>query len=308
LIRRQWLVVRCKPQFTHYVLRFTHHVLRITEVLLNTPKRNPAIALFDSGLGGLSVLRELRVLLPQHDLLYLADTAYCPYGPRPAAEVCGRALAIGRWLAERGAGLLVVACNTASSAALELLRAELPIPVVGMEPGLKPAAAATRSGRVGVLATSNTLAGARFAALVERYAGGVELITQPCPGLVERVESGDLDSPAARALVERYVAPLLARSVDVLVLGCTHYPFLRPLIAAAAGPDVAIVDTGPAVARQVARVAAESGLPAGQGCARFWTTGDAAAVAPVLRQLLGDRLAQVETVSMKAEPKIEDRR
>jgi glutamate racemase len=260
--------------------------------MINQP--GSAIALFDSGLGGLSVLRELRAVLPQHDLLYLADTAYCPYGPRPSAEVCGRALAIGRWLAEQGAALLVVACNTASSAALELLRAELPIPVVGMEPGLKPAAAATRSGRVGVLATSNTLAGARFAALVERYADGVELITQPCPGLVECVEAGDLDSPAARALVERYVAPLLARGVDVLVLGCTHYPFLHPLIAQAAGPDVAIIDTGPAVARQTARVVARRGLPAGQGRARFWTTGDAAAVAPTLRRLAGDGSALVE--------------
>ncbi|MFL5802496.1 MAG: glutamate racemase [Roseiflexaceae bacterium] len=254
-----------------------------------------AIGLFDSGLGGLSVLRELRVLLPQHDLLYLADTAYCPYGPRPAVEVRGRALAIGRWLIERGAGLLVVACNTASSAALDLLRSELPIAVVGMEPGLKPAAAATRSGRVGVLATSNTLAGARFAALVERYAGGVELITQPCPGLVERVEAGDLDGPAARALVERYVAPLLARGVDVLVLGCTHYPFLRPLIAAAAGPNVAIVDTGPAVARQVARVAMGSGPPASQGHTRFWTTGDSAVVAPAAQRLLGEQV-MVESV------------
>jgi glutamate racemase len=259
---------------------------------MNRP--NSAIALFDSGLGGLSVLRELRVLLPRHDLLYLADTAYCPYGPRSAAEVRARALAIGRWLIGQGAGLLVVACNTASSAALDLLRSELSILVVGMEPGLKPAAAATRSGRVGVLATSNTLAGARFAALVERYAGGVELITQPCPGLVERVEAGDLDSPATRALAERYVAPLLARGVDVLVLGCTHYPFLRPLIAAAAGPNVAIVDTGPAVARQVARVVAGGGPPEGQGRTRFWTTGDAAAVAPVLRRLAGDSLAVVD--------------
>ncbi len=138
---------------------------------------------------------------------------------------------------------------------------------------------------MGVLATSNTLAGARFAALVERYADGVELITQPCPGLVEQVEAGDLDSPATRALVQRYVALLLARGVDVLVLGCTHYPFLRPLIAEAAGPDVTIVDTGPAVAGQVARVVAERGLAAGQGAARFWTTGDAAAVAPLRGRL-----------------------
>jgi glutamate racemase len=269
--------------------RFTFYASRITEVVLSAPESNLAIALFDSGLGGLSVLRELRALLPQHDMLYLADTAYCPYGPRPVAELRARVLAIGRWLLAQGAGLLVVACNTASSVALELLRAALPIPVIGMEPGLKPAAMATRNGSVGVLATSNTLAGERFAALVERYADGVELITQPCPGLVEQVEAGDLGGPATRALVQRYVAPLLARGVDVLVLGCTHYPFLRPLIAEAAGPGVTIVDTGPAVARQVARVAAERGLPAGQGARRFWTTGDPAVVAPLLRRLLGEQ-------------------
>jgi glutamate racemase len=254
----------------------------------------PAIALFDSGLGGLSILREVRQRLPRHDLLYLADTAYCPYGPRPADEVRARALAIGRWLVEQGAGLLVVACNTASSAALEVLRAELPIAVVGMEPGLKPAAAATHTGRVGVLATSNTLAGARFAALVERYADGVQVITQPCPGLVELVEAGELDGPAARALVERYITPLLERGVDTLVLGCTHYPFLRATIAAVAGPRITIVDTGPAVTEQVARVAGQRGLAAGQGRARFWTTGDVTTVAPVLRQLIDNQLAVVE--------------
>ena len=246
------------------------------------------IAIFDSGIGGLSILREVRRRLPQHDLVYLADSAYCPYGPRPADEVRARALAIGRWLVEQGAALLVVACNTASSAALDMLRAELPIAVVGMEPGLKPAAAATRSGRVGVLATSNTLAGARFAALVERYAEGVEVITQPCPGLVELVEAGELDGPAVRTLVERYVAPLLDRGVDTLVLGCTHYPFLRSTIGEIAGAQVAIVDTGPAVASQVARVAAQRGLVAGQGRARFWTTGDAAQVTTAARRVLNE--------------------
>jgi glutamate racemase len=255
-----------------------------------TDSTTATIAIFDSGLGGLSILREVCQRLPQHDLLYLADSAYCPYGPRPAAEVRARSLALGRWLVEQGAALLVVACNTASSAALDVLRAELPIAVVGMEPGLKPAAAATRSGRIGVLATSNTLAGARFAALVERYAEGVEVITQPCPGLVELVEAGELNSPAARALVERYVAPLLERGVDTLVLGCTHYPFLRSTIADIAGPHVAIVDTGPAVAWQVARVAAQRGLAVGQGHAHFWTTGDSAQVTAAARRVLDEEI------------------
>jgi glutamate racemase len=246
----------------------------------------PAIGLFDSGLGGLSVLREVRRILPYHNLIYLADTAYCPYGPRPVAEVQARALAIGRWLGEHGARMVVVACNTASSAALELLRTELSLPVVGMEPGLKPAAAATRSGRIGVLATDNTLGGARFAALVERYAGDVEVITQPCPGLVEVVEAGTLHEPATHALVRRYVTPLLARGVDVLVLGCTHYPFLRPVIAEVAGPGITILDTGPAVAQQVARVVGLHRFAEGGG-ERCWTTGDPAMVQPVARRLLG---------------------
>lgn len=245
------------------------------------------ITFYDSGLGGLSVLREARALLAGHDLCYIADSAYCPYGPRPADEVRARALAVGRWALERGAGLLVVACNTASALALELLRAELPLPVVGMEPGLKPAVRATRSGVVGVLATSNTLAGARFAALVERFAEGVQVLTQPCPGLVEQVEAGDLDGPQTRALVQQYAGPLLARGADTLVLGCTHYPFVRPLIAELAGPQVMIVDTGLAVARQVARVAAEHGLASGRGLIRCFTTADPSDVAPPLLRLLG---------------------
>lgn len=248
------------------------------------------IALFDSGLGGLSVLREVRAELPRHNLAYFADSAFCPYGPRPVGFVRERSLAIGRWLVEQGAALLVVACNTASSAALELLRAELPIPVVGMEPGLKPAVAATHTGRVGILATSNTLKGERFAGLVQRFADGVEVLTQPCPGWVEQVEAGALDAPETRALVRQYVRPLVERGADALVLGCTHYPFLRPLIAHAAGPEVTIIDTGPAVARQVARVAAARAIPAREGALRAWTSGSPNVVAPVLHRLAGEAM------------------
>lgn len=248
------------------------------------------IALFDSGLGGLSVLRDVRRLLPQHDLQYFADTAFCPYGPRPVTFVQERSLQIARWLVQRGARMIVVACNTASSAALELLRAELPVPIVGTEPGLKPAATATRSGRVGVLATSNTLNGQRFAMLAQRFAHGVEVLTQPCPGLVDAVERGDLTSDATRALVQSYVDPLLARGVDTLVLGCTHYPFLRPLIAEVAGSDVQIIDTGPAIAQQTARVAAQHGIGAGAGRLGCWTSGAPEQVAPVLRMLLGENV------------------
>jgi glutamate racemase len=253
--------------------------------------------MFDSGLGGLSVLRELRGQLPTHDLIYVADTAYCPYGARPIEEVRARSLTIGRWLVEQGAGVLVVACNTASSAALELLRAELPIPIVGMEPGLKPASAATHNGRVGVLATSNTLAGQRFAALAQRYANNIKLLTQPCPGWVEQVEAGQLDTPETRAIVQRYVMPLLEQQADVLVLGCTHYPFLRPLIAEIAGPNVTIIDTGAAVARQVVRVLNGYAHLEGRGTTRFMTTGEPATVTPVLRRLLHDQHATFEAIA-----------
>jgi glutamate racemase len=244
------------------------------------------IALFDSGLGGLSVMREVRELLPQHDLLYFADSAHCPYGPKPIAFVRERSLTIGRWLAGQGAALIVVACNTASSVALEAMRAEISMPIVGMEPGLKPAIAATRSGRVGILATSNTLRTARFAALVQRFANGIEVLTQPCPGWVEQVEAGEISGSRTRALVEQYVTPLTAQGADTLVLGCTHYPFLRPLIEEIVDQTVTIIDTGPAVARQVARVAAQHKVGSGRSHIRCITNGNPAAVAPVMRRLL----------------------
>lgn len=246
------------------------------------------IGLFDSGLGGLSVLRAVRQRLPGQDLLYLADSAYCPYGPRPAAEVRARSLACGRWLVDQGARLVVVACNTATSAAIELLRAELPVPVVGMEPGVKPAAALTRSGQVGVLATHNTLAGERFSRLVERFAEGVTVTTVACPGLVEQVEAGDLESPQTRAMVAHYLAPLRERGADTIVLGCTHFPWLSPLIEELAGPGVTVIDTGPAVAQQVARLVAALQLPAEAGGLRCFTTGDPADVGPAIGRVWGE--------------------
>lgn len=245
------------------------------------------IGLFDSGLGGLSVARALRALLPRHDLLYLADTAHCPYGPLAPERVRERARACAGWLLAQGAGVVVVACNTATSAAIDELRATLPAPVVGMEPGVKPAVAATRSGRVAVLATSGTLRGDRFASLVERFAGGVEVRTVACPAMVELVEAGDLAGPRATAVVAGYVAPLVAEGFDTLVLGCTHFPPLRPLIEAAA-PGATIIDTGPAVAAQTARQAAAGGLGPGAGALRCATTGDPATVAPAAARVWGE--------------------
>ena len=188
------------------------------------------IGVFDSGVGGLSVLRHVRAQLPAADLLYLADTAHVPYGPRSLAEVRGFSAAITRFLRARGADVIVVACNTASAAALKPLRAAFPdVPFVGMEPAVKPAAEQTRSGVVGVLATPATFQGELFNSVVERFAQGVRVIPQVCPGLVEQIEAGALNTPATEQMLRGWVEPLLAQGIDALVLGCTHYPFVIPL-------------------------------------------------------------------------------
>jgi len=215
---------------------------------------NP-ISIFDSGVGGATVLRQLHTLLPYEDLLFLADQANCPYGPRPAAELRALAAANTRWLLARGAKLIVVACNTASAAALHWLRAAFTeVPFVGMVPAVKPAAEQTRSGVVGVLATTATIQGELLDEVVMRWAGATTVVRQACPGLVEQIEAGALDAPATTALLAHYLHPLLAVGADTIVLGCTHYPFLIPQIQHIAGPTVRLIDAAPAVARQAARV------------------------------------------------------
>ncbi|RRR69957.1 MAG: glutamate racemase [Candidatus Viridilinea halotolerans] len=253
------------------------------------------IGLFDSGLGGLSVVRAVREVLPQHDLLYLADTAYCPYGPLPRATVQARSFWCAHWLLTQGAQLIVIACNTATAAAAEVLRTQLAVPVVAMEPGVKPAVAATRNGRIAVLATQGTLRAERFVGLVQRFAHGIQVQTVACPQFVDLVEAGDVRSLHAAAVVNNHIAPLIAAGVDTLVLGCTHFPPLRPLIAAAA-PAAAIIDTGPAVAAQTARVALAHGLTIGSGHLRCATTGDPAAVAPTLARIWGAALPVEGTI------------
>ena len=248
------------------------------------------IGVFDSGVGGISVLHEIRRRLPAADLTYVADSGHCPYGSKSEGEIRARSRAIAGFLLDaHSAGAIVVACNTATAAAIEPLRqAFASVPIVGMEPALKPAVAATRSGVVGVLATGATLGGERFAGLAARFSDGVELLTQACPGLVEQVELGDLDGPETRQLVREYVAPLLARGADTLVLGCTHYPFLRPVLAELVGPEVTILDTGAAVARQLARVTADRSGGCAVGGTRqttFWSSD--VRVAPVIARLWG---------------------
>jgi len=245
------------------------------------------IGIFDSGVGGLSVLRHIREVLPGERLIYVADSGHAPYGDKSPEYIEQRSLAITRFLMQQGADAIVITCNTATAVAATVLRRQFSLPIVAMEPAVKPAVAATRSGVVGVLATVGTLESARFAALLEKYAGEVDIVTQGCPGLVEQIEQGDLDGARTRELVERYTAPLLARGADTLILGCTHYPFLTPLIRNVAGEHITLVDTGPAVAHQLQkRIQAElsgfrqsciSTMPGYSYCERaveFWSSGE----------------------------------
>ncbi len=246
------------------------------------------VGVFDSGVGGLSVLAEIRRLLPAETLHYVADCGHIPYGEKTPEYIRERCQVIAARLREQGAKALVVACNTATVAAVADLRERYPDwPIVGMEPAVKPAAAATRNGVVGVLATTGTLQSAKFAALLDRFAHGVQVLTQPCPGLVEQVERGDLSGPQTRQLLQGFVEPLLAAGCDTLILGCTHYPFLRPLLAELVPPEVILVDTGAAVARRLQSLLAVKGCLA-QGPAgptRVWTSGDPAELVGVLPQL-----------------------
>lgn len=218
------------------------------------------IGIFDSGLGGLSVLRAIHAELPDEALLYVADSMHAPYGTRDNAFLVARTLAIGQWLHERGAKALVVACNTATAESIAAARAQLPIPVIGVEPGIKPAALQSRTRVAGVLATQVTLRSERFANLLARYAADCRFICQPGHGLVEAIERCDTGSPEVRALLARYIEPMVAANADTLVLGCTHYPFLDTAIREIASERLTLIDTGVAIARQLARVLATNRL------------------------------------------------
>lgn len=245
------------------------------------------VGVFDSGVGGLSVAREIRRALPSEHLLYVADTAYVPYGDRGEDEVRARTLAIGGWIQSQGAKVLVVACNTASGAALEALRERLTIPVIGLEPALKPAVRETKVGRVGVMATRGTIGSARFQRLVDNYADGVQVVRDPCPGLADLVEDGLLGGPELETRMEAYVAPLREAGVDTVVLGCTHYVFVRDAIQRALGPEVRLLDSGEAIARRTRQILTEGDAlqAAGEGSFRFLTTGQPTEVAAVVQRL-----------------------
>jgi glutamate racemase len=248
------------------------------------------IGVFDSGVGGLSVWREIARQLPHEDTLYFADQIHIPYGPRLLEEIRHLSEAVTRFLLARDCKAIVVACNTASAAALQYLRETFShIPIVGMEPAVKPAAQATQTRVVGVLATPATFQGKLFASVVERFANGVQLVNQVCPGLVEQVEAGRLDTPDTEAMLRRFLQPLLDANADTVVLACTHYPFVIEAIQRIVGPDVNVIDPSPAIARQTARRLAECELGALQtriGRHAFCTSGDQTAFAHVIDRLV----------------------
>ncbi len=258
---------------------------------MNLSMEDP-IGVFDSGVGGLSVLRAIRRELPEEHILYVADQAHVPYGPRPLDEVRRFAEGIARFLLERGAKLIVVACNTASAAALHALRQLFPqVPFVGMEPAVKPAAEQTQSGVVGVLATPATFQGALYASVVERFAEGVKLLPHTCPGLVAQIEAGNLEGAETRAILETALRPMIQEGADTIVLGCTHYPFVMPLIQEIAGESVRVIDPSPAVARQVRRLLEARGArrtATGPARMRFFTSGAPEPFASLLPRLLGE--------------------
>lgn len=250
------------------------------------------IGVFDSGVGGLSVLRAIRALMPEEEILYFADQEHVPYGPRPMEQVRAFSEAITRFLLDQGVKLIVVACNTASAAALHYLRETFPhMPFVGMEPAVKPAAEQTHSGVVGVLATPATFQGALYASVVERFASGVTVLQDTCPGLVGQIERGDLDGPATRAILTTALRPMIEQGIDTIVLGCTHYPFVISLVEEIVGGNVRVIDPAPAVAKQAQRLLEARGAkhPAGRrGVLRFFTSGSVADFQSLLPRLLGE--------------------
>jgi len=251
------------------------------------PSNHP-IGVFDSGVGGLSVLREIRRQLPHEHVIYVADSANAPYGDKSQEFITARSLAISKHLIQQQAKAIVVACNTATGAGVKFLRSTFDIPIIAMEPAIKPAAEKTQTGVIGVLATSRTIASENFNRLYSRYGSDIDIIAQACPGLVEQVESGDLTGVKTRALLEKYLLPLLDKQVDTLVLGCTHYPFLSELIQDIVGPAVTIIDPAPAIAKEVRRRLFNLDLlaeKASTGSEHFWSSGSPSQALPVLTQL-----------------------
>lgn len=250
------------------------------------------IGVFDSGVGGLSVLRAIINELPNEDVIYFGDQAHVPYGSKSLLEVRDLSVEITRFLINHGAKLIVVACNTASAAALHYLREAFPEkPFVGMEPAVKPAAERTKTGKVGVLATPATFQGELYASVVERFASNVAIFQDTCLGLVRQIELGRLSTAKTEQILRSALDPMLAEGIDTVVLGCTHYPFVIPLIKQIVGPEVNVIDPAPAIARQVQRLLENKQLLTsnlGRGKITFYTTGDNLRMRELIKKLLGE--------------------
>ena len=267
------------------------------------PLSSRPIGVMDSGVGGISVLKHVHALLPHEDLIYFADSKYAPYGNKTPAEITARCFEIADFLIAKNAKALVVACNTATAAAIDAMREKynLPnvnFPIIGMEPAVKPAAGASKNGVIGVLATVGTLKSVQFAALLESYGRNVKVVTQACVGLVECIERGELDTPETKALIRQYCLPLLAEGADTIVLGCTHYPLVKDVIREIVGAEISLIDTGAAVAKQLKRQLEEKGLLS--RCQEkvashqtpkvdFWTNSEAENAQQVIESLWGKR-------------------
>jgi glutamate racemase len=263
-------------------------------------KSDSLVGIFDSGVGGISVLHAIREQMPEESVIYFGDQKHIPYGSRSMEQIQNFSEAITRFLLEQDAKILVVACNAASAAALKYLREKFPeVQFVGMEPAVKPAAEYTRTGKVGVLATPATFQGALYASVVERFANGVELLPSTCPGLVQQIEQGNLDGEETRRILEEALLPMLEKNIDTVVLGCTHYPFVIPLIQRIVGETVRVIDPAPSVARQAGRLLEARGMSnksRSKGRVKFYTSGGLAAFKIMLPILLGES-GEVEKVA-----------
>ncbi len=251
------------------------------------------IGVFDSGAGGLTILSALRQELPQEDYIYLGDTAHCPYGVRSDAQIAELTTNACRFLIEQGVKIIVIACNTASQAALNVVRSTFDVPFVGVVPAVKPAARATRRGRIGVAATNQAVKAAYLHHLIEDFAAGVEVFAVGCPELVTLVEHGELAGPVVEETLHHVLHPLLSKNIDVLVLGCTHFPAMRPAIEQVVGRNVLVIDSGAAVARRTRAVLETEGLvrPIGAetpvGTLSVWCSGDAETFSGVASKVVG---------------------
>ncbi|MBX3037753.1 MAG: glutamate racemase [Anaerolineales bacterium] len=260
------------------------------------------IGIFDSGVGGLSVLREIRSLMPNENIIYFGDQGHVPYGPRSMEQIQNFSEGITKFLLEHNSKIIVVACNTASAAALKYLREKfLDVQFVGMEPAVKPAAEKTQTKKVGVLATPATFQGALYASVVERFASDVEIFQDTCSGLVNQIEAGELDSEKTKKILDDALLPMLEKNIDTVVLGCTHYPFVIPLIEKIVGDNVRVIDPAPAVAKQVERLLNANGLRSSSNENAevvFFTSGDVKSTENVVLKLINEKV-EIKSVTWK---------